>query len=69
MEIKRRTDEEVLDKIADLKKEFNDLLSYDLTHPRYQEQIRDIRSQIKILLWSLSKEDEYDGREYLKRTF
>ncbi|MCK5475303.1 MAG: hypothetical protein KAI71_01825 [Candidatus Pacebacteria bacterium] len=69
METKRRTDEEVLDKIAELKNEFKKLLDYDLTHPEYQRLIQNIRSQIKILLWSLSKEDEYDGREYLEIAF
>lgn len=69
METKRRTDEEILDKIAELKNKFNKLLNYDLTHPEYQRLIRDIRSQIKILWWSLSRENEYDGREYLEGVF
>ena len=69
MENKRRTDEEVLGKITELKNEFNKLLNYDLRHPRYQRKIRDIRSRIKILFWSLSRENEYDGNEYLEGVF
>ena len=69
MENERRTDEEVLGKITELKNEFNKLLNYDLRHPRYQRKIRDIRSQIKALLWSLSRENEYDGDEYLEGVF
>lgn len=69
MENERKTDEEVLAKINELKNEFNKLLNYDLTHPEYQRLIRDKRSQIRILLWSLSRENEYNGEEYLERTF
>jgi hypothetical protein len=65
--IKRKTDEEILAKIAELDKEIDEYRSYDLSLPSVQEEVKSRREQIKAYCDVLSI--PYDSDRYLSRIF